>query len=134
MEQIVIVIHVIVAIILIGLVLVQHGKGADVGAAFGSGSANTMFGSQGAMPFLMKVTALLAAIFFATNLTLSYLVGHGSEGVGATTAPTTQQSSTLTVPSAKKAASDKKKQQQFVFPSVKDTAPQGSGQQIKKEK
>ena len=132
MEQIVIVIHVIVAIILIGLVLVQHGKGADVGAAFGSGSSNTMFGSQGAMPFLMKVTALLATIFFATNLTLSYLVGHRSQGVEVSTVPASQQTSTLTVPSAKKAA--KKQQPQFVFPSVKDTAPQGSGQQIKKEK
>lgn len=131
MEQIVIVIHVIIAIILIGLVLVQHGKGADVGAAFGSGSANTMFGSQGAMPFLMKVTALLAAIFFATNLTLSYLVGHHAGDVEESTVPVTQQASTLVAPSTKKAV---KQQQQFVFPSVKDTTPQGSGQQQKKEK
>jgi len=128
MEQIVIVIHVIVAVILIGLVLIQHGKGADVGAAFGSGSSNTMFGSQGAMPFLMKVTALFAAIFFATNLTMSYLVGHRMKEAQISTEAVTQPA-TLSVPSADKTG--KKKQQQFVFPSVNNTSPQGSGQKKK---
>ena len=61
------------AICIIALVLVQHGKGADAGAAFGSGSANTMFGSQGPVPFLMKLTALFALIFFVTSISLSYL-------------------------------------------------------------
>ncbi len=113
MEQIIIVIHVIVAVMLIGLVLVQHGKGADVGAAFGSGSSNTMFGSQGALPFLMKVTALLAALFFATSLTMSYLVGHSAVVLQ----NNAQAPASITVPAADKAAA---KQQQFVFPSVPD--------------
>lgn len=124
MEQIITVIHVIVALMVIGLVLVQHGKGADVGASFGSGSSNTMFGSQGAMPFLMKITALLAAIFFATNLTLSYLVGHRVNMANAA-ATAAQQEKTLTVPSAKTGAK-KKQKPQIVFPSMND-APQGSG-------
>ena len=67
-------IHVIVAVVLIGLVLIQHGKGADVGAAFGSGASNTVFGSQGTGGFLFKLTGGLALTFFVTSLTLSYLV------------------------------------------------------------
>ena len=67
-------IHVIVAVVLIGLVLIQHGKGADIGAAFGSGASNTLFGSQGTGGFLFKLTGGLALTFFITSLTLSYMV------------------------------------------------------------
>lgn len=125
MEQIIIIIHVIIAVAIIGLVLVQHGKGADAGASFGSGSANTMFGSQGAMPFMMKVTALLAAIFFATNLTLSYLVGHRHESKSFSDASST---STLmkSTGGSEKTDSNKNKKPQFVFPSM-NKPPQGSG-------
>ncbi len=74
MYQLILMIHVIVAIVLIGLVLIQHGKGADIGAAFGSGASNTLFGSQGTGGFLFKLTGGLALTFFVTSLTLSYLV------------------------------------------------------------
>lgn len=67
-------IHVAVAVVLIGLVLMQHGKGADIGAAFGSGASNTIFGSQGTGGFLFKLTGALAITFFSTSLALSYLV------------------------------------------------------------
>lgn len=67
-------IHVIVALVLIGLVLMQHGKGADIGATFGSGASNTVFGSQGTGSFLFKLTGGLALTFFATSLALSYMV------------------------------------------------------------
>lgn len=113
MEQLVMIIHVLVAVMLVGLVLVQHGKGADVGAAFGSGASNTMFGSQGAMPFLMKVTVLLAALFFATSLIMSYLVGHSISSSSGVVAPVTQSATEAT----------QQKSQQFVFPSVQDTQP-----------
>ena len=73
MQQLILIIHVLVAVCLVVLVLLQHGKGADVGAAFGSGASNTMFGSVGATSFLMKITGVLAAIFFATSLIQSYL-------------------------------------------------------------
>ena len=76
MQSIILILHVLVAICITALVLVQHGKGADAGAAFGSGSANTMFGSQGPMPFLMKLTALFAFVFFLTSIALSYLSTH----------------------------------------------------------
>lgn len=74
MYQLILVIHVLVAITLIGLVLIQHGKGADIGAAFGSGASNTVFGSQGTGSFLFKLTGGLALTFFATSLMLSYVV------------------------------------------------------------
>jgi preprotein translocase subunit SecG len=64
--------HVIIAIALITLVLLQHGKGADAGAAFGSGASSTVFGSQGSASFLSRVTAGLAAGFFITSLALAY--------------------------------------------------------------
>jgi preprotein translocase subunit SecG len=67
-------IHVLVAIAVIGLVLIQHGKGADIGASFGSGASNTVFGSQGTGNFLFKLTGGLVLTFFVTSLTLSYLV------------------------------------------------------------
>jgi preprotein translocase subunit SecG len=72
MFTVLLVIHVFLAIGLIGLVLIQHGKGADAGAAFGSGSSATVFGSQGSASFLTRLTAVLAAGFFITSLSLAY--------------------------------------------------------------
>jgi len=74
MYQLVLMIHVIVAVALIGLILIQHGKGADIGASFGAGASNTVFGSQGTGSFLFRVTGGLALTFFATSLLLSYKV------------------------------------------------------------
>ena len=74
MYQLVLLVHVFIAVLLIALVLIQHGKGADIGAAFGSGASNTVFGSQGSGGFLFKLTGALAIGFFVTSLTLSYLV------------------------------------------------------------
>ncbi|MDA7742021.1 preprotein translocase subunit SecG [Francisellaceae bacterium] len=65
--------HIFIAIVVTVLVLVQHGKGADMGASFGSGSSQTVFGSKGAAPFLMKLTGFLAALFFVSSLTMGYL-------------------------------------------------------------
>jgi len=64
--------HVIIMVVLIGLILIQRGKGADVGAAFGSGASQTVFGSQGSASFLTRTTAVLATLFFLTSLTLAY--------------------------------------------------------------
>ena len=70
------VVHVIAAVCMVGLVLMQHGKGADVGAAFGSGSAGSLFGATGAANFLSRTTAVVAAVFFATSLSLTYFSNH----------------------------------------------------------
>ncbi|MGD9152504.1 MAG: preprotein translocase subunit SecG [Gammaproteobacteria bacterium] len=76
MEQIILVFHVLFAVALIGLVLLQKGKGASMGAAFGSGASQTVFGSRGSIGFLMKLTLLFAALFFATSIWLTYLAAH----------------------------------------------------------
>jgi preprotein translocase subunit SecG len=76
MYQLILIIHVLVAATVIGLVLIQHGKGADMGAAFGSGASNTVFGSQGTGGFLFKLTGVLALTFFITSLLLSSLVAN----------------------------------------------------------
>jgi len=75
--QVVLVIHVVIAVSLIGLILIQHGKGADAGAAFGSGASATVFGSQGSASFLTRTTGILAAGFFITSLTLAYVIRQG---------------------------------------------------------
>lgn len=67
------VLQVLVAVALIGIILVQHGKGADAGAAFGSGSSATVFGSSGSGNFMTKVTTVLAIIFLSNSLFLAYL-------------------------------------------------------------
>lgn len=76
MYQLILMIHVVVAIAIIGLVLIQHGKGADIGAAFGSGASNTVFGSQGTGSFLFKLTGGLVLTFFVTSLLLSSIVAN----------------------------------------------------------
>ena len=69
-------IHVLVGLSVIGLVLVQHGKGADMGASFGGGASGSLFGSSGSANFLSRTTGVLATIFFVTSLTLTYLASH----------------------------------------------------------
>ncbi|MGB5065485.1 MAG: preprotein translocase subunit SecG [Candidatus Competibacter sp.] len=71
-HTLVLVAHVIVAVALVALVLLQQGKGADAGAAFGSGSSATMFGARGSASFLSRTTSVLATVFFLTSLTLAY--------------------------------------------------------------
>ncbi|MCS5591914.1 MAG: preprotein translocase subunit SecG [Gammaproteobacteria bacterium] len=71
--QVILIIHVILALGLVSIILIQHGKGADAGAAFGSGAAGAVFGSRGAHSFLYKLTAGLAIGFFVTSIFLAYL-------------------------------------------------------------
>ena len=66
-------VHAIVAVVIIVLVLLQHGKGADMGAAFGGGSSGSLFGATGSANFLSRTTGILAAIFFATSLAMAYI-------------------------------------------------------------
>lgn len=82
METLVWVVHVITAAVLIGLVLMQHGKGADMGAAFGTGSAGSLFGSSGSANFLSRSTAVAATLFFITSLSLTYIYAHPAQQQG----------------------------------------------------
>tara|TARA_B100001079_G_C16258605_1_gene446725 strand:- start:90 stop:461 length:372 start_codon:yes stop_codon:yes gene_type:complete len=78
--QIILIIHVLLALGLITLILMQHGKGADAGAAFGAGASGSVFGARGANSFLYKLTASLAFGFFLTSLTLAYLATNETSG------------------------------------------------------
>jgi preprotein translocase subunit SecG len=79
METLVVVVHVIIAVVIVVLVLLQQGKGADAGAAFGSGASQTMFGSAGTGNFLTRSTTIAAVVFFATSLTLAIFAQQYSE-------------------------------------------------------
>jgi len=74
--SVVLVAHILVGLGICGLVLMQHGKGADMGAAFGSGASGSLFGATGSANFLSRTTAVLAAVFFVTSLTLAYLASN----------------------------------------------------------
>lgn len=76
------VIHLLAAVVIIGLVLLQHGKGADMGAAFGSGASGSLFGATGSANFLSRTTAILAGVFFITSLALAYLASKQPKTVG----------------------------------------------------
>lgn len=93
METLIIVFHVLAALAIIGLILIQQGKGADMGASFGSGASQTLFGSRGSGNALTRSTAILATIFFVTSLALSVLAKNKAENAGVInfqSAPATQ--------------------------------------------
>jgi preprotein translocase subunit SecG len=88
MEFIVWILHLLVAAAVVGLVLLQHGKGADMGAAFGSGSSGSLFGASGSANFLSRSTAVLATAFFATSLGLTYFSSQKHEASKPVALPT----------------------------------------------
>lgn len=105
------IVHLFLAVGIIGLVLIQRGKGADAGAGFGAGASGTVFGARGSANFLSRTTAIFAGLFFVTSLTLAYFSNHGtrSADVSVVDRDTTSASSSVSsmVPApATSAASD----------------------------
>lgn len=107
MYSFVLVVHILLAILMIGLILVQHGKGADAGASFGGGGAATVFGASGSGNFMTRLTAILTALFFITSLTLAVYAKKQTQGVNmlpgeaveqTITSPVTPRSSSTTAP------------------------------------
>jgi preprotein translocase subunit SecG len=88
-----IVMHVVVALAIVGLVLLQHGKGADMGSGFGGGASSSLFGATGSANFLSRTTAVLAAVFFLSSLGLAYFATQAPRESGSVVdrAPATQQ-------------------------------------------
>lgn len=80
--SLVLTVHILVGLAIIGLVLMQHGKGADMGAAFGSGASGSLFGATGSANFLSRTTAILATVFFVTSLTLAYVASNRPKTTG----------------------------------------------------
>jgi preprotein translocase subunit SecG len=108
MHTVLVVVQVLAAIGLIGLVLLQHGKGADAGAAFGSGASGTVFGSRGSANFLSRATAVCATVFFLASLSLAYVV-RGTKApesivdkIAPATAPAVPEEQPLAEPEAPK--------------------------------
>ena len=122
---IVIVLHVLVALAIIGLVLLQHGKGADMGSGFGGGASGSLFGATGSANFLSRATAVLATLFFITSLGLAYLATNKPRTGGGVldavkTQPVTEKSGEKAAekaPAAKPAAES---------PPASPKAPEGS--------
>jgi preprotein translocase subunit SecG len=81
-ELLILAVHVVAALAVVGLVLLQHGKGADMGAAFGSGASGSLFGSSGSANFLSRTTAIVAIVFFTTSLGLSFLSSRKGDHKG----------------------------------------------------
>lgn len=112
MHTIVLILHILIAFALIGLILIQQGKGADAGSGFGAGSSGTVFGARGSASFLSRMTAALAAVFFVTSMVLGYFAtqpqGPTSVIQNGPPAPVSQQSAP---------------KQQKVTPPVKPAAP-----------
>jgi preprotein translocase subunit SecG len=102
-ETVLIGVHVLVAAALVGLVLLQHGKGADMGAAFGSGSSGSLFGAAGSANFLSRTTAILATVFFLSSLGLTYF---GATRTGPTDVMKQGVPQTAPPPAAKESKAD----------------------------
>lgn len=81
MEPIVVVVHIVLSLAIIGLILIQQGRGADAGASFGGGASQTVFGSKGSGGFLTRATALLVTAFFITSLALAIFARQQADGV-----------------------------------------------------
>ncbi|AXS83227.1 MULTISPECIES: preprotein translocase subunit SecG [Marinobacter] len=92
LETLVVVVHVVIAVALVGLVLIQQGKGADAGAAFGGGASQTVFGSQGSGSFLTRFTTLLAIVFFVTSFSLAVFAKQRAELAGEAGIPVVEES------------------------------------------
>ena len=108
MEQIILIFHVLAAIAIIGLIMIQQGKGASMGASFGSGASQTVFGSAGGGNMLTKSTTILAAFFFATSFGLAVVAKEKAASVGAIDmpAPAVVESRVEDVPAAEVPAVD----------------------------
>ncbi|WP_114813494.1 preprotein translocase subunit SecG [Paraburkholderia kururiensis] len=109
LKTLIIVVQLLSALGVIGLVLLQHGKGADMGAAFGSGASGSLFGASGSANFLSRTTAVLATVFFVSTLALTYLGSYHSKpsaGVlgAATTAPVVASAASAAAPASSPAA------------------------------
>lgn len=100
MRDIILVIDIVAALGLVGLVLLQQGKGADMGAAFGSGASQTLFGSRGSANFLTRTTAILAVIFFSANLALAWFATQQTVSSSVTQSVTVEQPAAPQVPAA----------------------------------
>lgn len=125
LTNILLVVHVLIAVSIVALILLQQGKGADAGAAFGAGASGTVFGSQGSGTFLSRTTGILAALFFMTSLGLAYVANQGAKITSVVDQAQTEQTQQKAPPhgaadetnaKAEQKPSDKKDRQDYGLP------------------
>lgn len=121
MLTVVLAVQMLAALGMIGLILIQHGKGADMGAAFGSGSSGSLFGASGSANFLSRTTAILAAVFFACTLLLAYFGNLRPAESGSVLERAGAPATTAPAPAASGAAAQ--------IPATTVPAPQGAATQ-----
>lgn len=126
LQTVVIVVHLLVAIGVVVLVLLQQGKGADAGASFGSGASATVFGSQGSSTFLSRFTAILAGVFFVTSLGLAFFATRQADQMSEAGLP---NPAVLEVPAAKPAVEDVPVLESAPSGAAADEVPEVEGQQ-----
>lgn len=121
MEQMIVIVHVVAAVAIVALILLQQGRGADMGASFGAGSSQTVFGPAGSGSVLTRLTALLAAIFFATSFGLAIVARDKAEAASGVNIdiPAVQTEGKLKSEPVTAAGQE--------VPEVPDSAPAGSG-------
>jgi preprotein translocase subunit SecG len=125
--NIIIIAHVIVALTIIGLVLLQHGKGADMGSGFGGGASSSLFGATGSANFLSRATAVLATVFFVLSLVLAYLATNAPRESGSVVdrvrpKPAAEKKADKSAAPATESKAEK--------PEVPQPAPGGGGRQV----
>ena len=98
LQTLAVVFHVLLAVAIIGIVLLQRGKGADAGAGFGAGASGTVFGARGSASFLSRTTAVLATLFFLTSLGLTYLFSQQKEATSVVDTVTQEAPAPVTTP------------------------------------
>ena len=138
MYQVIIVIHVLLGLGIIGLILMQQGKGADAGAAFGTGSAGSVFGAQGAASFLSRATAILATLFFTTSLGLAVINGNKGNPLDIMGTPPAAEQDAAGIPIvgdpiATPAVPEIKSDAMPLVPEIKSTEPAAPGADAKIE-
>ena len=126
--NLVIFLHVAVAITIIGLVLLQHGKGADMGSGFGSGTSGSLFGASGSANFLSRTTAVLAAVFFASSLGLGYFATQKPKAGGSVVDALKGDQPAAAKPAAKAPDAPKPAAVPADAPAAKDEAKAGKGE------
>ncbi len=126
LQTVVIVVHLLVAIGVVVLVLLQQGKGADAGASFGSGASATVFGSQGSSTFLSRFTAILAGVFFVTSLGLAFFATQQADQMSQAGLP---DPAVLEVPVSKPAVEDVPVLESAPSAPAADDVPQVQDQQ-----
>jgi len=121
-QTLAVVVHVLLAASIIGLVLIQRGKGADAGAGFGAGASGTVFGARGSGSFLSRTTAILATLFFVTSLGLSYLFAQSTAPTSVVDRVQPGQSVPATVPAPASPPAG-------LLPSVPESAPPAAAEE-----